>query len=87
VPVVDGLVAGVADHEGFPAHSGHEVRPPGLWPSCPGEVGECADLVDFHVGALVAVFAPPCAELLDQLFAAGGRVGKTVDDDRLFFAV
>jgi hypothetical protein len=83
VPVVDGLVAGAADHEGFPAHPGHEVCPPGLRPSCPGEVGELADLVDFHVGPLVAVLAPPCAEPLDQLFATGGRVGKAVGDDRL----
>lgn len=50
MPVVDGLVAGAAGYEGFPAHPGHEVRPSGLWPSCPGEVGEFADLVDFHVG-------------------------------------
>lgn len=84
MPVVDGLVAGVADHEGFPAYLGHEVCPPGLWPYCPGEVGECADLVDFHVGPLVAVLAPSYAEPWDQLGAGGGRVGKTVGDDRLF---
>ena len=46
VPMVDGLVAGVADHEGFSAHPGHEVCPPGLRPSCPNEIGELADLVD-----------------------------------------
>ena len=83
VPVVDGLVAGTADHEGFPAHPGHELRPPGLCPSRPGEVGELADLVDFHVGRRLAVLTPPGAEPLDQLLAAGGRVGKAVGDDRL----
>jgi hypothetical protein len=44
LPKVDGLVTGTADHEGFPAHLGHELRPPGLRPSRPGEVGELADL-------------------------------------------
>ena len=43
---MDGLMAGDADHEGFPVHPGHELRPSGLRPSCPGEVGELADLVD-----------------------------------------
>jgi excinuclease ABC subunit A len=56
---VDGLVAGRADHEGLPAHGGHEVRPRGLRSSWPGEVGKLADLVDFHHGALFAPLAPP----------------------------
>ena len=58
LPGVDGLVAGGADHEGLPAHLGHELRPRGLWLSRPGEVGEFADLVDFHPGTLVAPLAP-----------------------------
>ena len=83
VPVVDGLVAGDADHEGLSAHPGHELRPPGLRPSCPCEVGELADLVDFHVGQRVAPLAAPCPEPLSQLLAAGGRDGKVVSDDCL----
>ena len=83
VPVVDGLMAGSADHEGFPAHLGHELRPSGLRPSCPGKVGELADLVDFHVGQRVAPLAPPGPEPLSQLLAAGGQVGKAVGDDCL----
>src|ERR1017187_3784417 len=59
VPVVDGLVAGGSDHEGLPAHPGHELRPPGLRPSRPGEVSEFADLVYFHVGPRLAVLTPP----------------------------
>src|SRR6185437_7538494 len=83
VPVVDSLMAGSADHEGFPAHPGHELCPPGLRPSCPGEVGEFADLVDFHAGRRVAPLAPPCPEPDGQLLAAGGQVGKAVGDDCL----
>jgi hypothetical protein len=80
---VDGLVAGGAGHEGLPAHGGHELGPRGLWPSRPGEVGEFADLVDFHPGTLVAPLAPPGAEPDDQLPAAGGRGGLAVGEDRL----
>jgi hypothetical protein len=78
---VDGLVAGGADHEGLPAHLGHELCPRGLWPSRPGEVGEFADLVDFYPGTLVAPLAPPGAEPDDQLPAAGGRGGLAVGED------
>ena len=83
MPVVDGLMAGSADHEGFPAHPGHELCPPGLRPSCPGEVGEFADLVDFRAGRRVAPLAPPCPEPDGQLLAAGGQAGKAVGDDCL----
>jgi tetratricopeptide (TPR) repeat protein len=67
---MDGLMAGDADHEGFPAHPGHELRPSGLRPSCPGEVGELADLVDLHVGRRVA----PLTSLatLDRALASPG---------------
>ena len=86
MPVVYGLVAGDADHEGFPAHPGHELRPSGLRPSCPGEVGELADLVDFHVGQRVAPLALSCPEPDGQLLAAGGQVGKAVGDDRFLLS-
>jgi hypothetical protein len=83
VPVVDGLMAGGADHEGLAVHPGHELRPSGLSPSCPYEVGELADLVDFHGGQRVAPLAAPGPEPDGQLLAAGGQVGKAVGDDCL----
>jgi hypothetical protein len=76
-------MAGDADHEGFPAHPGHELRPSGLRASCPGEVGELADLVDLHAGRRVAPLAPPGPEPDGQLLAAGGQAGKAVGDDCL----
>ena len=75
-------MAGRADHEGLPAHGGHEVRPLGLRPSRPGEVGEGADLVDFHRGALLTPLAPACQEPDGQLLAAGSRDGLAVGEDR-----
>jgi hypothetical protein len=72
---VDGVVAGGADHEGLAPFPGHEVRPLGLWPSWPGEVGELADLMNFHHGPLLAPLAPGREEPADQLLAAGGGQG------------
>jgi hypothetical protein len=50
-------MAGGADHEGLPAHGGHEVGSAGLRPSRPGEVGEVAwlrlDSVDWRHGELL----------------------------------
>jgi len=37
---VDGVVAGLADHEGFTPFPGHELCPRGLWPSRLSEVGQ-----------------------------------------------
>ncbi len=42
---------GGADDEGLPAHRGRELRPPGLWPSRLGEVGESAAVVRWQAGA------------------------------------
>jgi hypothetical protein len=72
-----------ADHEGLPAHGGHEVRPRGLWLSRFGEVGEAADLVDFHRAVALAPLTPAGQEPGDQLFAAGGRDWQAVIEDRL----
>ena len=48
-----------------------------------GEVGEFADLVYFHVRALLAPFAPSRVEPGDQLAAGDGRDGCAVGEDRL----
>jgi hypothetical protein len=73
LPCVDGVVAGLADHEGFTPFPGHEFCPRGLWSSRCGQVGKLVDLVDLDAGALVAEFAPYAAEPGDQLFAGGDR--------------
>ena len=49
----------------------------------PGEVGQLADLVGFHLGPLAAPFAFAPQEPGDQLLAANGRGGQAVVDDRL----
>src|SRR5260370_39374243 len=54
LPGVDGLVAGDADHEGLPAHGGHEVRALGLLPCRPGEGGEPPDMVKIQPAVLLA---------------------------------
>lgn len=48
----NGLVAGVADHEGLAPHPGHERRPRRLVCAELVELGELADLVDLHLGRL-----------------------------------
>src|SRR5215218_10811476 len=72
-----------ADHEGLASPFGHELRPGRLWPSRLNEVSEPADLVDFHLGRLLAQLAPARLEPADQLLAAGdGQGGCAVVDDR-----
>ena len=76
---VDGLVAGNADYEGLPAHLGHEVRPRGLWLPWLREVGELGDLVDFHLGALLAPLAPARLEPGNELLTDLPRAFRTAD--------
>jgi hypothetical protein len=54
MPVVDGVMAGVADHEGLSPFPGHEVRPCRLVCSGLVELGEFADLVDLHLSRFLA---------------------------------
>jgi integrase len=58
LPVVDGIVAGVADHEGFSAFPCHERRPRGLVLTRLAEAGEFADLVHDHRARVLAQLAP-----------------------------
>jgi hypothetical protein len=51
---VDALMAVRADHQGLAPATCHELRPFRLWLPVPGEVGELADLVDFHLPSLLA---------------------------------
>ena len=79
---VDVVVAGGADDEGFPPHFRHERCPRGLAWSRLAEAGEPGDLVDCHRGAVLAQFALPPAEPVDQLLArerCRGR-GRVADD-------
>ncbi len=55
---MDCVVAGSADHEGLASPSCHELNPRRLRASRFSEVGEPADLVDNHLGALLAQLAP-----------------------------
>src|SRR5262249_32439469 len=79
LPVVDGVVAGVADHEGLALFPGHECRPGGLvWSGFP-ELRELADLVHEHLGRVAAQFASPFQERGDQfLTGRGSRRGDAV---------
>jgi hypothetical protein len=43
-----------ANYEGLAPATCYELRPFRLWPPVPGEVGEPADLVDFHLPSLLA---------------------------------
>ena len=86
LPCVDGVVAGLADHEGLALPFCHELCPRGLWSSRCDEVGEFADLVDLDVGPLVTEFAPAEAEsvMKSNLFADSEQgTGETVVEDRL----
>ena len=82
LPVVDGLVAGGADHEGLALRSGHELRPRGLWPSRPGEVGELADLVDLHLGRVCSQSShrPARSRVISSLRRVAGTGGRSVED-------
>jgi hypothetical protein len=50
---VDVAVAGGADHEGFASPVGHGLGPLGLKRPGLTEVGELADVVDFHLAGLL----------------------------------
>jgi hypothetical protein len=73
VAVVDGLVAGVTDHEGLASFPGHECRPVGLSRVGCAETGEFADLMHEHSARFLAQFAPVPQEPGGQLFS---RVGN-----------
>jgi hypothetical protein len=69
LPVVDGLVAGVADHEGLGPFPGHEGRLHGLARSRFSQAGELADSVHNDLGRIFAQFTSPSQEPGDQLLA------------------
>src|SRR5882762_3620317 len=78
-------MAASADHEGFASHCCHKCRPRRLWLSpALGEVGKCADMVDFNDAAVFAHLAPTVEEPIDQLDStADSRGWFTVDDGRV----
>ena len=80
---MDDVVAGGADHEGLAAHPCHELRPWRL--SLPGlcEVGELADVMDFHIAGVLAHLASSALEPLDELGTADDRGWLAIDDDRV----
>jgi hypothetical protein len=82
---MDDVVADVADHEGLASLSRHELRPWRLWLPRFAEVGELADVVDFHLAGVLAHLASSRLEPLDQLGAADddARGWLAVGEDRL----
>jgi hypothetical protein len=83
LPVVDEVVAVAANQEGLASPVGHDLRPRWLWPSRPCEVGEFADLRDFHGRPLLVPFASARQEPGDQLLAADrDRDWSAVGQDR-----
>src|SRR6266516_5893768 len=77
---MDDVVASGADHERLASFTRHELRPRRLWLPRFAEVGELANVVDFHLAGVLAHLASSCPEPLDQLGAAD-------DDARGWFAV
>ena len=63
-------MASGADHERLASFTRHELRPWRLWLPRFAEVGEFADVVDFHLAGVLAHLASSCPEPLDQLGAA-----------------
>jgi hypothetical protein len=85
---VDGLVAVRADHEGLAAPLSHQLRPRRLWSSRLVEVGQLADLVDFHRAVSPAPLAPSRREPGEQLFTGDGdRAWSAVGEDRCLLAL
>jgi hypothetical protein len=76
------FVAGAADHEGLAPPHRHQPDPGRfLPPPWFVEVGEVADVVDFHVVRRPAHLAPARDEPADQLVAAGGAQGRRPVDE------
>ena len=69
-------MAGRADHEGLPAHPGHDLCPRGLWSPRLPEVGEFPDLVNFHRRLLLAPLAAASLEPGDQPLRRGAGTGE-----------
>src|ERR1700730_17000016 len=65
-------MAAGADDEGLAPYFRHEGCPRGLARSGFSEVDELGDVVDSHRGAVLAQFAVPPAEPVDQLLARDG---------------
>jgi hypothetical protein len=81
--VVDGVVAGGADHEGLSPLSRHQFRPQRLWLSRFAKMGELADMVNFDVARVLARLASSSPEPFDQLLATDDARGWfTVGQDR-----
>src|SRR5262249_38194980 len=84
LPVVDGLVAGWADHEGLAPLPGHEGRPGRLGRARWSELGAAMDLVHLHRAGLLVQFAAALAEPGGQLLeGVGHRFGDAVDERRV----
>ena len=79
---MDGVVAGLADHEGLASPFRHELCPRGLWSFRCGQVSEFADLVHIDGGSSITEFAPAGEEPGDQLLADGGRNWYAVVEGR-----
>src|SRR5690349_22520562 len=79
---VDVVMAWRADDKGLAPHSCHEGGPRGLARPGPAELAERGDLVDGHRATVLAQFAPPLAEPVDQFLAgvAGQGRGGVIDD-------
>ena len=69
---MDGVVAWLADHEGFPPFLCHLRRPRGLVWSGSAEPDEFGDVVDHHAAGVLAQLAPASHEPVDELFAGVG---------------
>ena len=87
LPVMDGVVAGAADHQGLAPLPGHDGHPRGLACSGFAEAGEVADLVHEHSARVPAQLAPSGKEPGDQFLArVGDPAGDAVSDDRVLVA-
>jgi hypothetical protein len=81
---MDVVMAGGADHEGLSSLSCHELGPWRLWLPGFAEVGELADVVDFHLASALAHLTSSGLEPLDELRAADDARGwLTVCEDRV----
>ena len=67
-------MAGSADHEGLPAHPGHELRPPGLRPSWPAR---SASLRTWWISTAVRVSHHSHRRARSRVISSLRRVGRS----------